>query len=78
MFSRVMGGEAVPCWVDYKYRNDNKYSRDIAAIYKLDNGDIIIGARGIQYGYVDDWYTYDGMTAQEAFIIECERINLEY
>lgn len=73
----ISKGLIVPCFVDYDWRDGSTPSRDIAKVRRFKENDIQIGARGIQYGGVED-FSLHGRTEFEAFAEECNRMNLEY
>lgn len=77
LYEKINKGEIVPCFVDYKSFNLKKVYRDVASIRKRPDNSIDIGVRGISYGGVSEWHLKD-ITELEAFIYECERLNLEY
>lgn len=66
----------VPCFVDYSWKEDEAPFRDIARVRKTGNR-ISIGARGIQYGGVDEFQLKE-KTQLEFFKEECERLGLEF
>lgn len=77
LFDKISKGEIVPCFVDYDWRDGTPPFRDIAKVQRRKENSIMVGARGIQYGGVDD-FALDGRTELKAFTDECERMNLEY
>ena len=77
LFDKISKGEIVPCFVDYEWRDGTPPFRDIAKVQRRKENSIMVGARGIQYGGVDD-FALDGRTELKAFTDECERMNLEY
>lgn len=77
LFDKISKGEIVPCFVDYDCRDGTPPFRDIAKVQRRKENSIMVGARGIQYGGVDD-FALDGRTELKAFTDECERMNLEY
>lgn len=78
LFELICNDVKVPCYVDYRFSNDDKKSsRDICQCKRWNEYDIKIGARGIQYGGVDVWCKDRG-TERDLFVQECERMNLEW
>ena len=71
------GKQIIPCFVDHTFRDDSKIYRDVACVKMRPDTTISIGVRGIQYGGVDSWHLKDN-NGLELFIIECERLNLEF
>jgi len=77
LFHKIKKGHIAPCFLDYSFSDGNNIFRDIAKIERRKENDIVISARGIQYGGVDD-FSLRGRAEIEYFIDECNRLNLEY
>jgi hypothetical protein len=77
LFDKISTGLIVPCFVDYDWRDGTPPFRDVAKAVRVKEKSIMVGARGIQYGGVEE-YKLRGRTELEAFTDECMRMNLEY
>lgn len=77
LYAKISKGDIVPCFVDYNWRDGTPPFRDIASVKMRTDKTIMIGARGIQYGGVDQWHL-ETKSPIKAFTDECERMNLEY
>jgi hypothetical protein len=77
MYFYLLQGNEIICYVNYQYSKSDTVMRDICRCKKFKDYDIKFLARGIQYGDVSDYFK-DKHTEKELFIIECERMNLEW
>ncbi len=79
LYEKVCTGFEPLCLVDYDFiPKTGKPSRDVCRIRRFDEFDIIIGARGIQYGGVGRWHQKGKITERELFVTACKELNLEW
>lgn len=81
LYNLILDGSIIAGYVDYQFASlvgKCEPSRDVCNIKKIDKT-IIIGARGIQYGGVDNYeIKHFKKSEKELFIIDCNRMNLEF
>ena len=80
LYDNIYEGNKIACFVNYNFRGlEDKYPpcRDICLVTKKKDFHIDFLARGISYGFVDDYFK-DNHTEKEVFISECKRMELEW
>jgi len=76
LYEKVCSGEHVLAFVDYKYPGDDEVYRDACKVYRC-HGNIIVGARGIEYCGIYSWHL-EKDSEINLFIRMCERLNIEW
>ena len=78
LYGLVCEGKRVAAFVDYKFPSAREHvMRDLCLVEKRKGNRIVGFSRGICYLEVEDWQT-PSLDEQECFIVDCERLNLEF